>query len=233
MFPMFGMDSTMLLIVPALLLALWAQYKVKSTFSKFSKVPASCGLTGGQVAERLLRDGGIPEVEVEAIAGSLTDHYDPRVRKLRLSESIYANKSVAALGVAAHETGHALQHKQAFGAFQLRQSIVPVANIGSTLAFPLFLVGMFLGSGGLSRSLMDLGILLFSGAVLFSVVTLPVEFNASSRALALLRDRGYLVQTEVGQAKKVLNAAALTYVAATAMAVLQLVRLLILRGERD
>ena len=233
MFPMFGMDSTMLLIVPALLLALWAQYKVKSTFSKFSKVPASCGLTGGQVAERLLRDGGIPEVEVEAIAGSLTDHYDPRVKKLRLSESIYANKSVAALGVAAHETGHALQHKQAFGAFQLRQSIVPVANIGSTLAFPLFLVGMFLGSGGLGRSLMDLGILLFSGAVLFSVVTLPVEFNASSRALALLRDRGYLVQTEVGQAKKVLNAAALTYVAATAMAVLQLVRLLILRGERD
>jgi len=231
MFPMFGMDATMLLIVPALLLALWAQYKVKSTFSKYSKVPASCGLTGGQVAERLLRDGGIPEVEVEGIAGSLTDHYDPRIRKLRLSESIYANKSVAALGVAAHEAGHALQHKQAFGAFQLRQSIVPVANLGSTLAFPLFLVGMFMGSGG--RFLMDLGILLFSGAVLFSVVTLPVEFNASSRALALLQNRGYLVQTEVDQAKKVLSAAALTYVAATAMAVLQLVRLLILRGERD
>jgi len=231
MFPMFGMDATMILIVPALLLALWAQYKVKSTFSKYSKVPASCGLTGGQVAERLLRDGGIPEVEVEGIAGSLTDHYDPRIRKLRLSESIYANKSVAALGVAAHEAGHALQHKQAFGAFQLRQSIVPVANLGSTLAFPLFLVGMFMGSGG--RFLMDLGILLFSGAVLFSVVTLPVEFNASSRALALLQNRGYLVQTEVDQAKKVLSAAALTYVAATAMAVLQLVRLLILRGERD
>jgi Zn-dependent membrane protease YugP len=231
MFPMFGFDSTFILILPALVLALWAQYKVKSTFTKFSKIPASCGLTGGQVAERLLRDGGIPDVEVEAVEGSLTDHYDPRVRKLRLSESIYANKSVAALGVAAHEAGHAMQHKEAFGAFQLRQSIVPAANLGSTLAFPLFLVGMLIGrSGGF---LMDLGIILFSVAVLFSVVTLPVEFNASSRALVLLRNRGYLVETEVDQAKKVLNAAALTYVAATAMAVMQLLRLLILRGRRE
>jgi Zn-dependent membrane protease YugP len=231
MFPMFGLDSTMLLLIPALLLAVWAQFKVKGTFTKFSKVPASSGLTGGEVAERLLRDGGIPEVEVEPTAGLLTDHYDPRSKKLRLSESIYNNKSVAALGVAAHEAGHALQHKQAFAAFQFRQSIVPVANLGSTLAFPLFFIGFLFGKGG--GFLMDLGIILFSGAVLFSVVTLPVEFNASARALALLQNRGYLVQTEVDQAKKVLNAAALTYVASTAMAVLQLVRLLILRGERD
>ena len=227
MLPFF--DSTMIFLIPALLLALWAQFRVKSTFAKFNKVPASSGLTGGQVAERLLRDGGIPEVEIESVSGTLSDHYDPRIKKLRLSESIYGSKSVAALGVAAHEVGHALQHKQAFGAFQLRQSIVPVANLGSTLAFPLFFIGILVSI----KPLMDIGILLFSGAVLFQVITLPVEFNASSRALALLQNRGYLVQTEVGQAKQVLNAAALTYVAATAMAVLQLVRLLILRGGRD
>jgi hypothetical protein len=138
---------------------------------------------------------------------------------------------VAALGIAAHEVGHALQHKYAFGAFQLRQSIVPVANIGSTLAFPLFILGWFMGSGG--AFLMNLGIWLFSGAVLFTLVTLPVEFNASSRALGLLQSRGYLVEKEIGQAKQVLSAAAMTYVAATAMAVLQLVRLIMLRGSRD
>jgi uncharacterized protein len=223
-------DSTMLMLIPVLIFAFWAQSRVKSTFAKFSKVAASSGMTGEDLAVRLLRDGGLPDVRVEHVAGDLSDHYDPRTRVLRLSDSTYASRSVAALGVTAHEVGHALQHKEAFGTFQLRQSIVPVANIGSTLAFPLFFIGMLLGHAG--GFLMDLGIFMYIGAVAFSVVTLPVEFNASSRALALLRDRGYLVQTENDQARQVLRAAAMTYVAATAMAVMQLVRLLILRGER-
>ena len=227
MFPF--LDSTMILILPALALALYAQYKVKSTFAAYSKVPASSGLTGAELAERLLRDGGLGEVQVEHVAGNLSDHYDPRSKKLRLSDATFQARSVAALGVTAHEVGHALQHKQAFGAFQLRQSIFPVANIGSTLAFPLFIIGLMMSF----KPLIDIGILLFAGAVAFSVITLPVEFNASSRALALLQQRGYLVETEVGQARKVLSAAALTYVAATAMAVLQLVRLLVLRSHRD
>jgi uncharacterized protein len=229
MMPFF--DSTMLLLIPAMLFALYAQFLVKSTFAKYSKVRSSGGLSGAEVAKRLLRDGGIPEVAIEHVAGTLSDHYDPRSKVLRLSDATFQDTSVAAIGVAAHEVGHAIQHKQAFGAFQLRQSIVPVANLGSTLAFPLFFIGLLMGKGG--GFFMNAGIWLFAGAVVFSVITLPVEFNASSRALALLRDRGYLVQEEVGQAGKVLRAAALTYVAATAMAVLQLVRLVMLRNSRD
>jgi uncharacterized protein len=223
-------DPTMLLLVPVLIFAFWAQSRVKSTFAKYSKVPASSGMTGEELAVRLLRDGGLPDVKVEHVAGDLSDHYDPRAKVLRLSDSTFGNRSVAALGVTAHEVGHAIQHKEAFATFQLRQSIVPVANLGSTLAFPLFFIGWIMGrSGGF---MMDLAILLYVGAVLFTVITLPVEFNASARALVLLRDRGYLVQSENDQARQVLRAAAMTYVAATAMAVLQLVRLLILRGER-
>lgn len=228
MFPFFY-DPTFILLIPALLLALYAQFLVKSTFAKYSKVPASSGLTGAEVAENLLRDGGLSQVEIEEVPGALTDHYDPRSKILRLSPPISRSKSVAALGIAAHEVGHALQHKEAMGIFQIRQSIVPVANLGSNLAFPLFFIGLIFSA----KSLMDIGILLFSGAVLFQLVTLPVEFNASSRALALLQNRGYLAETEVTHARKVLNAAALTYVAATAMAVLQLVRLLLLRSQRD
>jgi uncharacterized protein len=227
MFPFF--DSTMLLLLPAMALALYAQFKVKSTFAKYSKIPASSGMTGAELAQRLLRDGGLGEVEVEHVQGDLSDHYDPRSKKLRLSDATFQNRSVAALGVTAHEVGHALQHKQAFGAFQLRQSIFPVANLGSTLALPLFIIGFLVSV----KPLIDIGILLFAGAVAFSVITLPVEFNASSRALVLLKQRGYLVDTEINQARKVLNAAALTYVAATAMAIMQLVRLLILRNSRD
>lgn len=224
-------DSSFLMLIPALLLVMWAQFRVKSTFNKFSKVNASSGLTGAEVAKRLLQDGGLPNVKIEEVGGNLTDHYDPRTKVLRLSDPISKSTSVAALGIAAHEVGHALQHKQAFGAFQLRQSIVPVANIGSTLSMPLFIIGMFMGAGG--TFLMNLGIWLFAAAVLFQFVTLPVEFNASSRALALLQSRGYLVEKEVGEAKQVLNAAALTYVAATAMAVMQLLRLVLLRDSRD
>jgi len=222
-------DPTFLLLIPAILLALWAQHLVKSTFNKYSKVPAGVGMTGGVMAEQLLSDSGLNDVEIEEVEGKLTDHYNPRTRKLRLSTSISRSRSVAALGVAAHEVGHAIQHRMAYTAFQIRQGIYPVANLGSTLAFPLFFIGFLFTS----PKLMDLGIILFSGAVLFQVVTLPVEFNASSRALALLQSRGYLAEEEVGQAKKVLRAAALTYVAATAVAVLHLLRLLILRGGRD
>lgn len=227
--PFLFYDSTFLLLIPAILLALWAQHLVKSTFNKYSKVPAGIGMTGGVVAERLLSDSGLNDVEIEEVEGKLTDHYDPRTRTLRLSTSISRSRSVAAIGVAAHEVGHAIQHRMAYAAFQIRQGIFPVANLGSTLAFPLFFIGFLFTS----PKLMDVGIILFSGAVLFQVVTLPVEFNASSRALALLQSRGYLAEEEVSQAKKVLRAAALTYVAATAVAVLHLLRLLILRGGRD
>ncbi|MFH1943024.1 MAG: zinc metallopeptidase [bacterium] len=224
-------DPTFLLLIPAVVLALWAQNLVRSTFNKYSRIAAAVGMTGGAVAERLLRDSGLNDVTLEEVEGKLTDHYDPRTKTLRLSASISRSRSVAALGVAAHEVGHAIQHKMAYGAFHIRQSIFPVANLGSTLAFPLFFIGFLFSRS--STVLMDAGIILFCGAVLFHVVTLPVEFNASSRALTLLQSRGYLAEKEVGQARKVLRAAALTYVAATAVAVLHLVRMLILRSSRD
>jgi len=227
--PFLFFDSTMILLIPAIVLALWAQYRVKNTFNKYSKVPAATGQTGYAVAKRLLTDSGICDVEIEEVEGKLSDHYDPRTKRLRLSTSIAQSKSVAALSVAAHEVGHAIQHQKAYTAFQVRQSIFPVANIGSSLAFPLFFVGFLFTS----PKLMDLGIILFSAAVIFQLVTLPVEFNASARALVLLRERGLLHQSEVGDARKVLNAAALTYVAATAVALLHLVRLVLLRGARD
>jgi len=227
--PFFFYDPTFLLLLPAIILAVWAQQRVKSTYNKYSKVPAASGMSGADVASRLLQDSGLNEVKLEEVEGKLTDHYDPRSRTLRLSSLISRSRSVAAIGVASHEVGHAIQHKWAYGAFQFRQSIVPVANLGSTLAFPLFLIGLLFAS----PRLMDLGIIFFSGAVLFQFITLPVEFNASSRALALLRSRGYLAEEEVGQAKKVLQAAALTYVAATAVAVLNLLRLLVLRNSRN
>ena len=227
--PFFFFDSTMILLIPAILLALWAQYLVKSTYAKYSKVQAASGLSGADVAQRLLQDGGLNEVQLEEVEGKLTDHYDPRSKTLRLSSSIAGSRSVAALGIAAHEVGHAIQHKHAYGAFALRQGIYPVANLGSTLAFPFFLIGFLFTA----PVLMDVGIILFSGAVLFQVITLPVEFNASSRAMTLLQSRGYLAQKEVDQARRVLRAAALTYVAATAVAVMHLLRLIILRGARD
>jgi len=228
---MFFFDPTFILLIPALILAFYAQAKVKSTFSRYSRVRSSRGYTGEQVARAMLDMRGLGDVPVEATKGSLTDHYDPRSRKLRLSEGVYDSASVAALGVAAHETGHALQHADAYGPLMLRTNLVPVANFGSMLAFPLFIIGfMFSTSVGW---LMDVGIIIFSVAVLFSLLTLPVEFNASSRALALLREGGYLGEQELPHARAVLNAAAWTYVAAATMAVSELVRLLILRSSRD
>ncbi|MFH1680489.1 MAG: zinc metallopeptidase [Candidatus Eisenbacteria bacterium] len=222
-------DLTFVLIIPALALAGWAQWRVRSAYSEFSRVRSRGGRRGAEVAAAILRSNGLGSVRVEAVRGALTDHYDPKARAVRLSEGNYASDSIAAVSIAAHEVGHAIQHGSGYAPLQLRHAIFPVANIGSSLAFPLFFIG-FLAQ---IRPLIDLGILFFAGAVLFSVVTLPVEFNASRRALAQLRDGSLLSADEMGGAKKVLDAAALTYVAATTMALLQLVRLLLLRGRQD
>ncbi len=224
---MFFWDPTMILLIPAFILAVYAQYKVKSTYNKYTKLHNQHGLTGYQAALELLRMNGISDVEVEETGGQLSDHYDPRVKKVRLSSTNYRGTSLAALAVAAHEVGHVIQHARGYFPLQIRHMILPVTNFGSWLAFPLFLIGFFLRT----PFLMDLGILFYAGVVLFHVVTLPVEFNASGRALLQLVSHGFLTPQEVGGARKVLNAAAMTYVAATAMAILQLIRLLILRGD--
>jgi uncharacterized protein len=229
---MFFWDWTMFLIVPALVLALFAQAKVRGAYNRYARENAASGLTGAETARRILQTGGAGEVTVEMIPGRLTDHYDPRKKVLRLSEGVHESSSIAALGIAAHEAGHALQHTTGYAPLGLRNAIYPVASIGSTLAFPLFVVGFILSSRGPSV-LMDIGILLFSGAVVFSVITLPVEFDASRRAMALLSERGFLAGAELEGARKVLSAAALTYVASTAMAVSQLLRMFMLRGSRD
>lgn len=228
---MFFWDYTFFLLIPPLILAFYAQSKVKSTYSRFSKIGATSRITAAEVAKDILRSKGAVEVIVERTQGNLTDHYDPRKKVLRLSEGVYSSHSLAALGIAAHEAGHAIQHHNGYAPLFLRNAIYPVANIGSSLAFPLFFIGFLFSSQGPSL-LMDLGILLFVGAVAFSVLTLPVEFNASRRALALLEQGGYLKREELRGARKVLSAAALTYVASTAMAVVQLLRLLILRDSR-
>jgi len=222
-------DPTFLLIIPALLLALYAQFKVQSTYAKYSKVANIRGYTGAQVARYLLDDYRLQNISVEQVEGELSDHYDPRAQKLSLSQSVYGSNSVAALGVAAHEAGHAIQDAKAYAPLKIRNGLVPITNLGTTLAFPLFLLGLFMGY----PIFMDLGIVLFSLAVVFSVITLPVEFNASRRAIQVLANGHFLNEKELPMAKEVLNAAALTYVAATAMAVLNLVRLLMLRSQRD
>ena len=229
----FGFDPTMLLLLPAMGFALWAQFKVKSTYEKFAQVPASSGVTGREMARAIMQRNGVSDVEVEPIGGTLSDHYDPGALRVRLSEGIYDGRSISAIAVAAHEVGHVLQHQQRWFPMQLRAQVVPVANLGSTLAMPLFFIGFLFGPrmpfGGM---LMDLGILFFAAAVLFHVVTLPVEFDASKRALAQLTSSGAVMPQEVAGAKKVLDAAALTYVAAASMAALQLIRLVLLRDSR-
>ena len=224
-----GMDPTVLLLVIGMLLSLAASAKLHSTFAVYRKVRNHSGITGAEAAQRILRAAGITDVQVVPIRGSLTDHYDPRTKTVSLSEDIYGRNSLAAVGVAAHECGHAIQDAQNYVPLNLRSAIVPVANIGSTLSWPLFLAGLILSI----RPLLTLGILLFSFAVLFQLVTLPVEFNASARALKMLGSSGMLGTDEVKSAKKVLTAAALTYVAALASSILQLLRLIILAGGRD
>jgi hypothetical protein len=225
----FFFDPTFLLLIPALILAGWAQMKVKGTYERYSRIAARNGLTAKDVARRILDENGLHSVPVERIAGSLTDHYDPKAKTLRLSETVYSSSSIAAIGVAAHEAGHALQDAGAYAPLKLRNTIVPVVSLGSGLAFPLFFIGFLFGT----PLLMDVGILFFIGVLLFHLVTLPVEYNASGRALRILDSTGILAGEEVKGARAVLNAAALTYVAATVMAAMQLVRLLLLRGMRN
>ena len=227
--PFFFFDSTMLLLIPCILLALYAQWKVRRTYGEFSQVASAAGISGAETARRLLRENGIYDVAVEEVEGVLSDHYDPRDKVVRLSTGIFRGHHLAGLAVAAHEVGHALQHARGYMPLNLRHSFLPVANIGSTAAFPLFLIGFFFNQG----FLMDVGIALFAAVLAFQVITLPVEFNASSRAMVQLVDGRYLAPQEGVLARRVLNAAALTYVAAAATSLMHLVRLLILRGDRD
>jgi Zn-dependent membrane protease YugP len=226
-------DWTLILLVPAILLGIYAQAKVTSNFNKYSKVMSSRGITGAQAARLVLDGGGLYKVGVQVGGGRLTDHYDPRSRQLSLSPDVGNSSSLAALGVAAHEAGHALQHAQGYVAFKVRSALVPVANIGSNLGIILFIVGAIFGASAGIPWLMNLGIILFAAAVLFTLVTLPVEFNASSRAIRELANKSILAGPELEGAKKVLNAAALTYVAAALMALLQLLRLIVIARGRD
>jgi len=228
---MFFWDYTIFLLIPPLILALYAQQKVKSIYRYYSTKLASSRISASRVAQEILNSSGASDVRIEQAAGQLTDHYDPRKKVLRLSQGVYGSPSLAALGIAAHEAGHAIQHHSGYAPLHLRNAIYPVANLGSSLAFPLFFIGFIFSRQGPSL-LMDIGILLFAGAVVFSLLTLPVEFNASRRAMGLLREGGYLKEDELQGARKVLSAAALTYVAATAMAAVQLLRLFLLRGSR-
>ncbi|HOA91287.1 MAG TPA: zinc metallopeptidase [Bacillota bacterium] len=224
-------DPTFIILIPALLFAFYAQFKVQSAFQKYSQMQSQKGYTGAQVARDILDRVGLTDVPVEITRGRLTDHYDPKNRVMRLSPEVYNGNSIAALGVAAHETGHAIQHMEGYSFLNLRNAIYPVAAFGSQAAFPIFFIGLLFGSG-VGYTLMTLGIYMFLAALVFQVITLPVEFNASSKALMLLNNGNYLTVDETNKAKKVLTAAALTYVAAVAMATAQILRLLILRGSR-
>lgn len=221
---------TYLLLLPGFAFALYAQWKVQSTFRRYSEQRSSSGYTGAKVAAELMRRSGITDVRIEPVQGRLADHYDPRAKVLRLSPDVYESDSLAALGVAAHETGHALQHRDGYAPLALRSAIVPLASFGTNAAWILFLVGWAFSS---LRPLMDVGIILFLGYVAFAIVTLPVEFNASNRAVQALQAQGFVAPAEAQGVRAVLNAAALTYVAAAAVAVLELVRLIILRNRRD
>ena len=227
----FYYDPTYVMVLIGVVICMLASANVNRTFQKYSRIRSHSGMTGREAAERLLHANGIYDVTVHRVAGNLTDHYDPRNKTLNLSDSTYASTSVAAIGVAAHECGHAVQHANGYAPLKIRGSLVPVANFGSTLAWPLILIG-FLIQGNASVLLINLGILLFSAAVLFQIVTLPVEFNASSRALKSLETNGILYTEEVADTRKVLRAAALTYVASAASAILQLLRLILISGGR-
>ena len=225
-------DGTYLLVVIGALLSLLASAKVKGSFARYSNVRSMSGMTGREAAERVLRNSGIYDVQVQHIYGNLTDHYDPRNKVLSLSDSVYNSNSVAAIGVAAHECGHAIQHAKGYVPLSIRGALVPVANFGSTISWPLILMGLLIRSNA-SMLFINLGILAFSFAVLFQIVTLPVEFNASRRAVRILGETGMLGPDELRGARKVLSAAALTYVAGAAAGILQLLRLLIIGGRRN
>lgn len=223
-------DPTIILVLIGVVLSLWAQSRVTSTFNKYSRVRSRTGMTGAEAAKRLLHSQGIYDVTVRQVSGNLTDHFDPRTKTVNLSQSVYSATSVAAIGVAAHECGHAMQHDEGYAPLRFRSALVPVANFGSKISWPLILIGVMFG--GLGSPLVQIGILMFTMAVLFQLVTLPVEFNASRRAVKLLDSQGILVGEEVSGTRSVLSAAALTYVAAAASSMLQLLRLIILYGGR-
>ncbi len=222
-------DPTYILVIIAAIISLIAQFLVSSTFSKYSKVGSYRGITGAQAAEMILRNQGIGDVTIRRVSGKLTDHYNPGNKTLNLSDSVYGSTSVAAVGVAAHECGHAIQHARSYAPLSIRSALVPIANIGSQLSWIFIMLGVVLS---FNQMLITIGIVMFSAAVLFQLVTLPVEFNASSRALRELKSLGILNRDETTQSRKVLTAAALTYVAAAATAILQLLRLIILFGGR-
>lgn len=237
---MYIFGPSIVLLLPAIGFAIWAQTKIKSTYARFSKVGNRRGLTGADVAQAILRDEnivitddplsapGAAACSLEAIPGHLTDHYDPRSRTLRLSEDVYHGQSVAALGIAAHEVGHAIQHARLYSPLMMRNVVYPVCNVGTTLAWPLLIIGMIA-----FPPLLKLAVIMFTLAVFFTVLTLPVEYNASSRAMRALANGGYLDDEELDGARKVLSAAALTYVAAAAMAIVQLLRVVLLANSRD
>lgn len=223
----------LILIVPALIFSVWASARVNGTFKKYSNVTSKRMCTGRDAAEAVLRKNGITDVRIEQVSGSLTDHFDPRTKVIRLSESVYNNTSAAAIGVAAHEAGHAAQHKENYTPLVLRNAIIPVTNFGSRLAMPLFILGLFLSYYGEKFLVVAyIGILCFSLSALFQLLTLPTEFNASRRALAAIEESGILSSDEIPAAKKVLSAAALTYVAALAVSLMQLLRLVMIANNR-
>lgn len=230
-YPMY-FDSTYVLVLIGVIICMIASAKMNSTFSRYSRVRSRSGLTGREAAERILYSAGIRDVRVEHVSGNLTDHYDPRGKVLRLSDATYNSNSVAAIGVAAHECGHAIQHQVGYVPLAVRGSLVPIVNFGSSIAWPLILIGLFMNSR-MSVLLLNLGILAFSLAVVFQIVTLPVEFNASARAVKILGSTGLLYEDEVKDTKKVLKAAALTYVAGTMSAILQLLRIILLTNRRN
>ncbi|MBQ7733453.1 MAG: zinc metallopeptidase [Synergistaceae bacterium] len=224
----YGLDPTIIVVIPALLLSMWAQHRVSSTFSEYSRVAARNNVTADGVARMLLTLYGMGNMPINHVAGNLTDHYNPQNKTLNLSDSVYNSRSIASIGVAAHEVGHAIQHNEAYTPLLFRNSIVPVVNIASTASMPLFMIGLIAGM----MSLVNIGIILFTGTLVFHLVTLPVEINASSRALTLLEQTHTLNPQELAGAKKVLTAAAWTYIAAALMSLLQLVRLLMIRNSR-
>lgn len=229
-YPMY-FDPTYILVLAGVVISMMASAKMRSTFQRYSRVRSRSGMTGREAAERLLRSQGIYDVRVEHVSGSLTDHFDPRNKVLRLSDATYNSASVAAIGVAAHECGHAVQHAKGYTPLSIRSALVPVVNFGSAVSWPLIFAGLLINSRS-AVMMLNLGILAFSLSILFQIVTLPVEFNASNRALRILGDTGMLYPDEVRDTRKVLTAAALTYVAGAAAAILQLLRLLLITNSR-
>ncbi len=224
-------DPTYILVVIGAVICMIASARVKSTFNKYSQLRSMSGMNGAQVAQRVLQAAGIYDVQVRHVSGSLTDHYDPRTKTVNLSDPVYNATSVAALGVAAHECGHAIQHAKSYAPLSIRSALVPIANFGSMLAWPVILIGLFFNTRS-SGLIIDIGILLFSAAVLFQLVTLPVEFDASRRALVMLRTQGILADDELKYTRRVLKSAALTYVASAAAAILQLLRIILITNGR-